>query len=107
MTVFDFHAKIIECIEVNDRPAKTQTYIEKSCKYAQQTMKENDELECFSMYNKNTSVIPRNHFSQRSRIALMFSSERRKEAPLTKIRSRGQALFEEARHAASVYEEST
>ena len=132
--LFDYHAKITDYITANDRPAKNETYIEKSNICLQKIIEKNDELKSLSMHSNNAAEttnqlqfylgsitarnddvlgLAKNYFqikqqedqvattrtptpsesvrskkplSQRSKIASMTSSERRREAVLAKIR---------------------
>ena len=132
--LFDYHAKITEYISANDRPAKIETYIEKSSICLQKIIEKNDELKSLSMHSNNAAEtinqfefylgcitaknddvlgLAKNYFqikhqedqvatartptpsesvrsmkplSQRSKIASMTSSARRREAALAKIR---------------------
>ena len=132
--LFDYHAKITEYISANGRPAKIETYIEKSSICLQKIIEKNDELKSLSMHSNNAAEtinqlefhlgsttakhddvlgLAKNYFqikhqedqvatartptpsesvrskkllSQRSKIASMTSSERRREAALAKIR---------------------
>ena len=120
----------------NDRPAKTETYIEKSSICLQKIIEKNDELKSLSMHSNNAAetinqlefylgsttakhgdvlCLAKNYFqikhqedqvatartptpsesvrskkplSQRSKIASMTSSVRRREAPLQKLDAR-------------------
>ena len=127
--LFDYHAKITEYLSANNRPAKIETYIEKSSVCLQKIIEKNDELKSLSMHSKNAaetinqfefflgsttakhddvlvlaksylqikhqedqvvtpseSVRSKKPISQRSKIASITSSERRREAALAKIR---------------------
>ena len=53
--VFQYHAKITEYISANDRPAKIETYIEKSSSCLQKIIEKKDELESLSMHSNNTA----------------------------------------------------
>ena len=56
--LFDCHAKIREYIIANDRPAKIETYIEKSSICLQKITEKNDELNTLSMHrNKAAETI--------------------------------------------------
>ena len=50
-----YHAKIREYISANDRPAKIETYIEKSSICLQKIIEKNDELKSLSMYSNNAA----------------------------------------------------
>ena len=52
---FDYQAKITEYISANDRPAKIETYIEKSSICLQKIMEKNDELKSLSMHSNNAA----------------------------------------------------
>ena len=53
--LFDYHAKITEYISANDRPAKIETYIEKSSICLQNITEKNDELKSLSMHSNNAA----------------------------------------------------
>ena len=51
----DYHVKITEYISASDRPAKTETYIEKSSICLQKIIEKNDELKSLSMHSNNAA----------------------------------------------------
>ena len=53
--LFDYHAKITEYISANDRPAKIETYIEKSSICLQKIIEKNDELKSLSMHSNKAA----------------------------------------------------
>ena len=53
----EHHIKITEYISVNERPAKIETYIEKSSNCFQKTIEKNDEIKSLSMHSNNAAEI--------------------------------------------------
>ena len=53
--LFNYHAKITEYISANDRPAKIETYKEKSSICLQKIIEKNDELKSLSMHSNNAA----------------------------------------------------
>ena len=54
-TLFEYHAKITEYIRANDRPAKIETYIEKSSICLQKIIEKNNEPKSLSMHSNNAA----------------------------------------------------
>ena len=55
--LFYYHAKITEYISANDRPAKIETYIEKSSNCLQKIIEKNDELKSLPMHSNTATTL--------------------------------------------------
>ena len=53
--LFNYHAKFTEYISAIDRPAKIETYIEKSSICLQKIIEKTDELKSLSMHSNNAA----------------------------------------------------
>ena len=53
--LFEYYAKLTEYISANDRPAKIETYIEKSSICLQKIIEKNDEPKSLSMHSNNAA----------------------------------------------------